>query len=71
MIGDKPATVFWSWQEGADALYRYLRTIGLIQIPARAARPGAPSHEAVVFRHADPNVMASILPLLDAAQFRG
>jgi hypothetical protein len=69
MIGDLPAAVFWSWQDGLNALYRHLRTINLIEIPNEDRAAGAPSHETVVFRHADPNVMASILPLLDAAQF--
>jgi hypothetical protein len=70
MIGNKPAAVFWSWQHGAETLYRHLRTINLVEIPREnAGGPGASAYEAVVFRHADPNVLASILPLLDASQF--
>lgn len=77
LIGEKPAGVFWSWPAGEASLYRHLRTLNLVEIPnearAEAEADGAdvsdmPAYESVLFRHWDPNVLASLLPLLDATQ---
>jgi hypothetical protein len=65
LAGDKPALVFWSWQEGRESLYRHLRTINLVEIPKEG---DTSAFETVVFRHASPNVMASVVPLLSADQ---
>ena len=80
LVDDSPAVVFWVHQGSGDALYRHLRTINMIQLPATAnmAREKAyeqrpfkeeaedePSpYETVLFRHADANVMAQVLPSL-------
>lgn len=71
------AVVWWVWP-GADAedalarIFRHLRGLGRVEIPA-----GYPDHqrtipdrrfEAVLFRHADPQVLAQVLPVLDPAQ---
>lgn len=65
LVAGKPALMFWSWQHGAETLYRHLRTINLVEIPDEERGTG---YETVVFRHASPNVMASVLPLLTPAQ---
>lgn len=73
----REALVIWSWPSGFMALYRHLRTINLVEIPnearARAVQHGEdvsdmPEYEAVLFRHWDPTVLASLLPLLDEPQ---
>jgi hypothetical protein len=59
------------------ALYRHLRTLNLVKIPngARAEAEaagedvsGIPACETVLFRHWDPNVLGTLLPLLEARQ---
>lgn len=71
----KPCAVFWSCPGGDMTLWRHLRTINEILIPAEAAAgetiPSEPSGEfrRVLFRHWDPNVFASVLPLLSGEQF--
>jgi hypothetical protein len=37
LVGDRPAAVFWQCPEGAEALYRHLRGINMVMIPAWAA----------------------------------
>ncbi|MEW9310642.1 DUF4123 domain-containing protein [Labrys neptuniae] len=71
----KPCAVFWSCPGGDMALWRHLRTINEILIPAETAsgegigeRPSG-EFRRVLFRHWDPNVFASVLPLLSGAQF--
>lgn len=71
----QPCAVFWSCPDGDIALWRHLRTINEILIPAETAAGEdigeKPSGEfrRVLFRHWDPNVFASVLPLLSDAQF--
>lgn len=71
----QPCAVFWSCPTGDVALWRHLRTINEILIPAETASGETSSGEAsgefrrVLFRHWDPNVFASVLPLLSGAQF--
>jgi Domain of unknown function (DUF4123) len=70
----QPCAVFWSCPEGEMALWRHLRTINEAMIPVESetlegAPPENPVFERVMFRHWDPNVLASVMPLLDAAQF--
>ena len=36
LIGDRPAAVFWVCPEGGEALYRHLRTINMVRVPADA-----------------------------------
>ena len=79
LAAGRPALVVWSWQDGIDALYRHLRTLNLVQIPnearAEAQARGEeidpeeyPAYESVLFRHWDPNVLGSLLPLLTPEQ---
>ena len=70
----QPCAVFWSCAEGEMALWRHLRTINEVMIPvegeaAEGAQPAPGALERVMFRHWDPNVLAAVMPLLDAAQF--
>jgi hypothetical protein len=77
-LGREPgAPVIWSWPKGEMALYRHLRTLNLVKIPneARAEAEaagedvsGMPACETVLFRHWDPNVLGTLLPLLDGPQ---
>ena len=64
-------------QAAEAALYRHLRGLGMVEIPA--TRPGTPPApdgasedgegvEAVLFRHADPHVLLHLLPVLDPAR---
>jgi hypothetical protein len=70
LVGDRPAAVFWQCPEGAEALYRHLRGINMVMIPAEVLPEGDPATEAddapALFRHADANVMAQIEPCLTA-----
>ena len=75
MIGDKPACVWWVWPDNAgagEALHRHLRGLNMVEIPgdrfdvSEAARTA--QAEAVLFRHADADVMAAVLPLFDQSQ---
>ncbi|WP_051247648.1 DUF4123 domain-containing protein [Inquilinus limosus] len=68
----KPCAAFWCWAGGDMALWRHLRTINEVLIPAQGAPENggaARGTERVLFRHWDPNVLASVLALLDPAQF--
>jgi hypothetical protein len=66
----KPCAVFWCWAAGDLALWRHLRTINEVLIPAESpSEKAAGGVERVLFRHWDPNVLASVLPVLDAGQF--
>lgn len=72
---EKPCAVFWSCPEGEQALWRHLRTINEILIPddriaGNVGRSEQPvQYERVLFRHWDPNVLGSFLPLLTSEQF--
>lgn len=72
---EKPCAVFWSCPEGEQALWRHLRSINEIMIPddrieGNDGKSGTPvKYERVLFRHWDPNVLGSILSLLNAEQF--
>lgn len=80
LIANRPAAVFWQCPDGADALYKHLRGINMVMIPKEFAPPADParlgedqqnptsSHETVLFRHADANVIAQTLPAMDAAE---
>jgi hypothetical protein len=78
------ALVLWTCPLGETALHRHLRTINIVRIPKTAIPEDdpveAPSADGgeddarsgfgeVLFRHYDPEVLASLLPLLDEAQF--
>jgi hypothetical protein len=71
---ERPCAVFWSCASGEQALWRHLRTINEVMIhdaryPLNDGSPGRPvKYERVLLRHWDPNVLAPIVPLLDAAQ---
>lgn len=70
--------VFWRCDDGEVALWRHLRGINMAQLPRWAAAgatmpprgesPDTPV-EQVMFRHWDPQVLAALLPCLDAPQF--
>jgi len=69
------AMVWWLWpgSDATDALariYRHLRGLGAVEIPAGYPenRGGTAQLERVLFRHADPHVMAQVLPILNPAQ---
>ena len=70
VVQDRPAVVYWAWDHGVDALYRHLRRLNLVEIPCEPRPPYDNRRvETVLFRHADPNVLAMLLPVLDPAQF--
>jgi len=71
LAAERPCAVFWSCAAGEPALWRHLRTVNQVLIPAEEAPESGrrPPSERVLFRHWDPNVLASVLPLLDPAQF--
>jgi hypothetical protein len=69
----QPCAVFWSCPEGEMALWRHLRTLNEVMIPvegsAREEADQPAQYERVMFRHWDPNVIAAVMPVLDAEQF--
>ncbi len=80
LIDDKPAAVFWECPDGGDVLYKHLRTINMVVVPKEGrdfqSEQGSnqssvieDTHQQVLFRHADANVMAQVLPTLDERQF--
>jgi hypothetical protein len=78
IAGDSSAAVFWIGDsELTEArLWRHLRTLNMVLIPKGYGEEDLPpsgeddeTHEAVIFRHADGNVLAEVLPVLDTAQF--
>lgn len=79
MLDDCASAVFWECHDGEEALYRHLRSLNTVKIPREKVdipadgteAPHEPDdgYETVVFRHADANVMAQILPALYAANF--
>jgi hypothetical protein len=69
----QPCAVFWSCAEGEMVLWRHLRTLNEALIPLEGEPdpqidPQA-QYQRVMFRHWDPNVLAALMPVLDAAQF--
>jgi len=81
LLDDRPAAVFWQCEGGADVLYKHLRSINMVLYPKAALddweepepKDGAPpqtpdTHTPVLFRHADANVMAQIVPALTDAE---
>lgn len=74
LVGDKPAAVWWRWPDSEDApmdMYRHLRTLNMCALPKDrhdSKRLSKAKSEPVVFRHADPNVIAMMLPIFDATQ---
>ena len=82
LIGDRPAAVFWQCPTGADALYKHLRGINMVLYPREmvadvaepqgfggsAAQAVAESHDLVLFRHADANVIAQTLFAMNGAE---
>lgn len=61
------AGVFWRCEAGARALYRHLRGLNMVLIPRAEVPPGTKdTHEAVLFRHADANVMTRMAPAMTA-----
>jgi hypothetical protein len=78
VAGGAPAAVFWIGDAGLTetSLWRHLRTLNMVLIPkgygeAEAPPPadGDETHDAVLFRHGDGNVLAEVLPMLDETQF--
>ena len=75
VVGDRLACVWWLWPDEGDAetaLYRHLRALNMIEIPRDRfdAEPGERrrGYETVLFRHADPKVLATLLPVLEPEQ---
>jgi Domain of unknown function (DUF4123) len=56
--------VFWSCELGEADVLHHLRTINMVLLPTY----GMTSHEAVMFRHWDPNVLAIVLGVLETNQ---
>ncbi|TFI58719.1 DUF4123 domain-containing protein [Sphingomonas parva] len=68
LIGERRTGVFWSSPNGMDDLYRHLRTLNLVQIALVDAPRNAADYQTVLFRHADPNVLAAMIAVMDAGQ---
>jgi Domain of unknown function (DUF4123) len=69
-----PCAVFWICPDGEMALWRHLRTLNEVLIPledqqAVSNNADNSAFEKVMFRHWDPNVLAAVMPQLDARQF--
>jgi len=63
------ACVFWHCNGGSEVMYHHLRSLNKIIIPQ--TNDGVVSEtatEAVLFRHADANVMTQVLPALNLAE---
>jgi hypothetical protein len=78
IAGDTPAAVFWIGDADLTEanLWRHLRTLNMVLIPKgyggdepAPVEEGDETHDALMFRHGDGNVLAEVLPVLDAAQF--
>ena len=82
LLDDTSAAVFWEYKGEPKRLFRHLRTINNVMIPRDADTPPLPdpldpdgetygntaTHQQVLFRHADANVMAQVLPCLSDPQ---
>ncbi|WP_157968939.1 DUF4123 domain-containing protein [Tropicimonas sp. IMCC34011] len=74
------AIVWWSFPgesaaSAEETAFRHIRGLGMVEIPrnrpdagARTRAGGAEGYEAVLFRHADPNVLVHLLPVMTPAQ---
>lgn len=63
--------VFWSGAIDEAVAYRHFRSINLADLPRPRDAPPDPfaaDPETVIFRHADPSVLALVLPVLDPGQ---
>ena len=78
LVADRPATVLWSCNQSEMVLYDHLRRLNLVRLPRWAAigktgpEPGVDidrGWDTALFRHWDPRVLASVLPVLDEGQF--
>lgn len=79
----KTAIVWWDWPgvvgAAEEALFQHLRRLNMVEIPTdrpdagpadpEMMNPEPAAFEAVLFRHADPSVMALVLPLLRLDQW--
>jgi hypothetical protein len=69
----QPCAVFWSCAEGEAVLWRHLRTLNeaLIPLGGEVSEQIDPqsAYQRVLFRHWDPNVLAALMPVLNAPQF--
>lgn len=68
LIGDRPTGVFWSAPEGMSVLYRHLRRLNLVRIALVDAPKREQDYRTVLFRHADANVMASMVAVMTSEQ---
>lgn len=70
LVDGKPAVVFWQCSDGADALFKHLRSINMVMLP-KMALPETErkfieaDEDAVLFRHTDANVMAQVMRSLN------
>jgi hypothetical protein len=83
LIGASQAAVLWLGDASLseERLWKHVRTLNMVLVPKPFLPDGpdkhppaanedeGPTHEAVLFRHFDGNVLAEVLPVLDAAQF--
>ncbi|MDQ0458228.1 DUF4123 domain-containing protein [Rhizobium paknamense] len=79
--GAAESMVFWSCPLGEPALHRHLRSLNVVIIPNDETPPEQAStgegdteaefakEQSVMFRHYDPEVVNSLLPLMTAAQY--
>ena len=73
------ACPWWAWPHGSEALWRHLKRLNLVEIPAHRDEPivgrrqigainRAAKTETVVFRHGDPHVIRLLMPILSPVQ---
>lgn len=70
LMEDRSAGVFWSCRQGGDILFHHLRKINRVRVEAGhlpatdETQVDRSVDDVLLFRHADANVMAQILPVL-------
>jgi len=77
LTAEKPCAVFWSCPDGEDKLFNHLRSLNEVLYPKSALPENTASKRAdsakdyarVLFRHWDPAVLGSFLPLLYRPQY--
>lgn len=67
MTGNGPSPVFWSWAAGEPELVQHLRRKAMVRIPPETPEQ-RPPWDNVLFRHADANVLATMLEVLTPEQ---
>lgn len=74
LVGDCPGVVFWVGTSALteDLLHDHLRRLNKMLVPAMGSEIALPgpdeTYELVIFRHADANALAQVIPALDPPQ---